>query len=46
MHRPVSVTLGTNQSWVKGIQDCTNKGSDTPQRGDNHKNAKNGVGHL
>jgi hypothetical protein len=31
---------------VKGIQICTNKGPGPLQRGDNHKNAKIGWGHL
>jgi hypothetical protein len=29
---------------VKGIQVCSNKGPGPLQRGDNHKNEKNGVG--
>jgi hypothetical protein len=31
---------------VKGIQNCTNQGPGPFQRGDNHKNAKMGYGHL
>jgi hypothetical protein len=31
---------------VKGIQNCSNKRSCNGQRGDNHKNAKLGWGHL
>jgi hypothetical protein len=37
--------LGTNHSWVKGILDCSNKGPDPLQMGDNHKIAKMGCGH-
>jgi hypothetical protein len=44
--RPISIKLGTNDPWVKGIQNCTNKGSSPFQRGDNHKNTKIGWGHL
>jgi hypothetical protein len=39
--RPISIKLGTNHPWVKGIQNSSNKGPDHLQRGDNHKNAKN-----
>jgi hypothetical protein len=38
--RPVSIKLGTNHPWGKGIQICINKGPVPLQRGDNHKNAK------
>jgi hypothetical protein len=38
--RPKSIKLGTNYSWVKRIQVCSNKGRDPLQRGDNHKNVK------
>jgi hypothetical protein len=31
---------------VKGIEVCSNKGPDSLQRGDNHKNVKMGWGHL
>jgi hypothetical protein len=31
---------------VKEIQNCTNQGPGPFQRGDNHKNAKIGYGHL
>jgi hypothetical protein len=31
---------------VRRIEVCTNKGPDLLQRGDNHKNAKLGWGHL
>jgi hypothetical protein len=31
---------------VKGIVNCSNKGPGLLQRGDNHKNAKMGWGHL
>jgi hypothetical protein len=39
---PISIKLGTNHLWVKGIVNCTNKGPGPLQRGDNHKNAKIG----
>jgi hypothetical protein len=38
---PISIKLGINHSWVKGILNCSNKGPGPLQRGDNHKN---GVG--
>jgi hypothetical protein len=41
---PISFNLGTNHPWVKGIQVCSNEGSDPLQRGDNLKNAKIGCG--
>jgi hypothetical protein len=37
---------GTNHHWVKGILNCSNKGSDPLQRRNNHKNAKMRWGHL
>jgi hypothetical protein len=36
--RPISIKLGTNHPWKKGIQNSTNKGPGLLQRGDNHKN--------
>jgi hypothetical protein len=39
--RPISIKLGINHPWVKGILICSNKGTGPLQRGDNHKN---GVG--
>jgi hypothetical protein len=44
--RPISIKLGINHPWVKGIQNCTNQRLGPFQRGDNHKNAKMGWGHL
>jgi hypothetical protein len=44
--RPISIKLGINHPWVKGILNCLNKGSGPLQRGDNHKNAKMGWVHL
>jgi hypothetical protein len=44
--RPISIKLGTNHPWLKGIQNYTNKGPGPLQRGDNHKNATMGWGHL
>jgi hypothetical protein len=43
---PISSKLGINHSWVKGILYCSNEGPGPLQRGDNHKNAKMGRGHL
>jgi hypothetical protein len=37
--RPISIKLDINHPWVKGILNCANKGSDSLQRGNNHKNA-------
>jgi hypothetical protein len=31
---PISIKLGTNHLWVKGIQNCTNKGPGPLQRED------------
>jgi hypothetical protein len=42
--RPKSIKLGTNHSWVKGLQVCSIKGQGPFQRGDNHENIKNGLG--
>jgi hypothetical protein len=36
---PISVKLGRNHPWVKGIINCSNKGPGPLQRGDNYKNA-------
>jgi hypothetical protein len=44
--RPISIKLGLYHSWVKGFLNCSNKGSDPPQRGYNLKNAKMEWGHL
>jgi hypothetical protein len=41
--RPISIKLGINHLWVKGILNCSNKGPGPLQRGDNHKKCKNGV---
>jgi hypothetical protein len=35
---PISIKLGTNHPWVKGIPVCSNEGADPLQRGDNYKN--------
>jgi hypothetical protein len=43
---PNSIKLGTNYSWKKENQVCSNKGPGPLQRGDNHKNVKMGWGHL
>jgi hypothetical protein len=39
--RPISLKLGINHPWVKGIVNCSNKGPGPLQRGNNRKN---GVG--
>jgi hypothetical protein len=44
--RPISIKRSTNHSWVKVIQDYTNKGPGPLQRADNYKNVKMGWGHL
>jgi hypothetical protein len=44
--RPISINLGINYPWVKGILNCSNKGPGPLQRGDNLKNAKMGWVHL
>jgi hypothetical protein len=43
--RPISIKLGMNHPWVKGILNCSNKGPGPFQRGGNHKNAKLWLGH-
>ena len=35
---PISIKLGTNHPWVQGILNCSIKGPDPLQRGDNCKN--------
>jgi hypothetical protein len=42
----MSIKLGINHRWVKGILNCSNKEPGPLQRGDNHKDAKMGRGHL
>jgi hypothetical protein len=44
--QPISIKLGTNHPWVKGIQVCTNKGPGPLKRGDNHKKCKHWVESL
>jgi hypothetical protein len=44
--KPISIKLGINYPWVKGIVNCSKKGPGPLQRGDNHKNVKMGWGHL
>jgi hypothetical protein len=41
----ISIKLGKNHPWVKGILNCSNKGPGPLQRGDNNKNAKIWRGH-
>jgi hypothetical protein len=36
--RPISIKLGANHPWVKGILNCSNEGPGPLQRGDNYKN--------
>jgi hypothetical protein len=43
---PISIRLGANHPWVRGILNCSNKGPHPLQRVDNHKNAEMGLGHL
>jgi hypothetical protein len=43
---PISIKIGVNHPWVKGILNCSNKGPGPFQRGDSLKNAKMGWGHL
>jgi hypothetical protein len=38
--RPISIKLGTNHLFIKGMKVCTNKEQGPLQRGDNCKNAK------
>jgi hypothetical protein len=40
--RPISIKLGTNISFMMGIQIYSKEGSSPLQRQDNHKNAKIG----
>jgi hypothetical protein len=40
--RPISIKLCISHLWVKGILNCSNKGSGPLQREDNYKNAKIG----
>jgi hypothetical protein len=42
--RPISMKLGTNHPWVKGIPNCTNQVPGPFRRGVNHKKAKMGWG--
>jgi hypothetical protein len=45
--RPISIKLGINHFWVKGLQNCSNKGPGPLQRADKLKNEKKMVwGHL
>jgi hypothetical protein len=44
--RPISIKHGTSHSWVKRIQDCSNKGPGPLQRGDNHRHLKVEWHHL
>jgi hypothetical protein len=41
---PISIKLGINHPWVKGILNCSDKGPVPLQRGDNLKNANMGWG--
>jgi hypothetical protein len=43
---PISIKLGINHPWVKGILNYSNKGPCPLQRGDNLNSAKMGWGHL
>jgi hypothetical protein len=39
---PISIKLGINHPWAKGILNCSNKGPGPLQREDNYKNQKMG----
>jgi hypothetical protein len=41
----ISIKLGTNYPWIKGILNCSNLGPGPLQRGDDYKNATMGWGH-
>jgi hypothetical protein len=43
---PISIKLGRNHPWIKGILNCSNKGPDHLQRGYNNKNTKMEWCHL
>jgi hypothetical protein len=38
--RPILIKLGSNRPWVKGIQNCSNKGPGALQRGYDKKKSK------
>jgi hypothetical protein len=40
--RPIAIKLGTDISFMMGIQVYSNEGQSPLQRGDNHKSAKIG----
>jgi hypothetical protein len=44
--KQITIKLGINHLWVKGILNCSNKWPAPFQREDNHKNAKMGWVHL
>jgi hypothetical protein len=45
--RPISIKLGINHPWVKGILNCSIKGPGPLQRGDNHNKRPRGhIAHL
>jgi hypothetical protein len=44
--RPISVKLGINLPWVKGILNCSKKGRGPLQRGDNRKNGEGSFKNL
>jgi hypothetical protein len=44
--RPISIKFGTDYPWVKGIINCSNKGSGPVQIGNNYKDENLGLGHL
>jgi hypothetical protein len=43
---PISIKLGTNHPWVKGILNCSDKGRGPLQMGNNYKDVKMGWGHF
>jgi hypothetical protein len=44
--RPMKIKLDANYPCMKGIQVCLDKRADCNQKGDDHKNANIGWGHL
>jgi hypothetical protein len=43
---PISIKVSTNMSCMMGTQFYSNEGQSPLQRGDNHKSAEIGLGHL
>jgi hypothetical protein len=45
-NNPISIKLGTNQPWVKRIENCSKEGPGSFLWGDNHINVKIEWDHL